>query len=174
MDLVSRYFESLVFFKVERKENYVIYAASINSSYGDGKKQYVIAFVLTNFAIPEKCKLSNLPWQNIQTRVLENGWKIPKQNWKIPQDLPNPLFDLQSRDDFSSTYHLAYGNSMLEMILKHDPKKRSKYQYHTKMNLIASLMTFRCVISEKMTQNQYLQPSGAYVPPNDSSYELIG
>jgi hypothetical protein len=38
-------------------------------------------------------------------------------------------------------------NEPLELILIHDPKKKSPYQFNNVMNLVAALFTFRCVIT---------------------------
>jgi hypothetical protein len=47
-------------------------------------------------------------------------------------------------------------NNEVEMVIKHDPKKKSKMQYHNKMNIIASLGTFKCIIvlNEQLMNHQ--------------------
>jgi len=155
MDIINAYFEKVVLLKVENKEGFSIYAAALNSSYGDGNKQYVLAFVPDHLSILEKAYLSDLQWENVQTRTLTNGYKLPTgrpmpaQKWNIPKGIENFMFSIKNRDDMKSRY-TADGHP-LELVLIHDPKKKSQYQYHNKTNLLAALMTFRCVISNTRT-----------------------
>lgn len=150
-DIINRYFAGVVLLKVENKEGFSIYSAALNSSYGDGKKQYLLAFVPDHLAILEKAYLSDLQWENVQTRTLTNGYKLPtghsmpQQKWTVPRDVGNFMFNIINRDEHKSRYS-AEGHA-LELVLIHDPKKKSQYQYHNKMNLVAALATFRCVIS---------------------------
>jgi hypothetical protein len=145
MEIINAYFGDLLFIKVEKKENFTIYAAAITSSYGDGKKQYALAFVLSHLAILDKGYLRDLHWQNLQTRTLTNGYKLPSQRWIIARHLPTPMFDIIERNEAKSKYKCE--SEPLEMILLHDPKKKTPYQYHNRMNLMAALVTFKCVIS---------------------------
>ena len=146
MDIVNAYFGNLVFLKVENKENFTVYAAAISSSFGDGKKQYAIAFVPTHMAILDRAYLRDLHWQNFQTRIVTNGYKLPPQRWDIPKNLPTPMFQAISRTNIQTKY-LPEDGSDLELILLHDPKKKSQFQYHNTMNLVAALATFRCSIT---------------------------
>ena len=46
MDLINRYFNDLVFYKVDQRENYTIYAANISSAaMVDSKLSYILVFV---------------------------------------------------------------------------------------------------------------------------------
>lgn len=145
MDVLNAYFGDIVFFKAEQKENFTIYAAALASSFGDGRKQYALAFVPTHMAILKQGHLKDLHWQNIQTRTLTNGWKMKAQRWDIPKGLPLPMFTIVDRNANRSSY--VCKELSLEMVLLHDPKKTSKFQYHNAMNLLAALVSFRCVIN---------------------------
>jgi len=145
MEILNSYFGDLLFIKVEKKENFTVYAAAISSSYGDGKKQYALAFIPSHMAILDKGFLRDLHWQNLQTRTLTNGYKLQNQKWNIARHLPTPMFDVVERNEAKSRYLCE--SEPLEMILLHDPKKKTIYQYHNRMNLMAALVTFKCVIS---------------------------
>lgn len=147
MELLNAYFDKLVFLKVEQKEGFTIYAASITSSYGDGKKTYALAFVPVHMAILDKGYLRDLHWQNFQTRVLSNGWKIQAQRWDMRQikGLATPMFNLVERNEARTKY--VCESAPLEMLLLHDPKKKSQYQYHNRINLLAALVTFKCILN---------------------------
>ena len=146
MDTLNLYFDKIVFFKVDRKEDFAIYAAAITSSFGDGRKQYVLAFVPTHLAILNKAYITNLHWRSLQTRVLANGYKIPQQKWSIPRGLQMPMFIMVDRND-SRTKYTSEDDRTIEMVLLHDVKKKSIYQYGAKINIIAALTSFRCVIN---------------------------
>jgi hypothetical protein len=145
MDIINSCFRDITFTKVEAKERFAIYAAAVTSSYGDGRKQYILAFVPEHLAIQDVAYIFDLRWENIQTRTLKNGYKIQPQRWTLPRDIPNFMFELVERTQDKSKYRS--GGHPLELVLLHDPKKTSSYQYHNRMNLLACLITFRCVIS---------------------------
>ncbi len=151
MDIINKCFDTIVLLRVENKEGFWIYAAALVSSFGDGKKYYLLAFVPDHLAFLEKANLKDLQWENVQTRSLPNGYTLPnkqpmpQQRWHVPHDLPNFMFIIQSRDEYKSKY--IADSHPLELVLIHDPKKKSSYQHHNKINLVAALSTFKCVIS---------------------------
>lgn len=145
MDIINLYFGKIVFSKIDLREEHAIYVAALSSSYQDGRKQYAMAFVPNHLAVLTRAYLSDLSWVNLQTRTMTNGYKMPPQRWEIPKGLPTPMFSLVERTENKSKY--ISDELPLEMVLIHDPKKKSKYQYHNHMNLLAALVTFKCVIS---------------------------
>jgi len=145
MDIINRYFGKIIFVKADLKEDHTIYVAALNSSFQDGRKQYALAFVPVHLAIISQGYLSDLYWVNLQTRTMTNGYRLPPQRWEIPRGLDNTMFTAVERTEHKTKYLSdAYP---LEMILIHDQKKKTKFQYHNHMNLLAALTTFRCVIS---------------------------
>lgn len=188
---LNAYFDKIVFFKVELKEDFTIYAAFITSSFGDGRKQYILAFVPTHMAILEKSYISDLHWRSLQTRTLANGYNIPKQKWQVPRGLPMAMFAIIDRND-SRTKYRCENDPSIEMILLHDVKKKSKFQYGPKINVIAALSSFKCVINLIDTAprhsivNQPIpalavrmpSPQTAYrpveIPPTESFYSPAG
>lgn len=147
MEILNAYFDKLVFVKTEQKENFTIYAAALSSSFGDNKKTYALAFVPVHMAILDKGFLRDLHWQNFQTRTLNNGWRIPNQRWDMRnlKGLPTPMFNAVERNEARTKYICE--SEPLEMVLLHDPKKKSVYQYHSRINLLAALATFKCVLN---------------------------
>lgn len=147
MDVLNQYFASLVFFKAEYKEDFTLYAAAVASSYGDGKKQYVLLLVPSHMAILDKARIGDLHWSSLQTRILANGYnRLPAQRWNIPRGLPISMFQMIDRNAERSKYRCE-DDPKLEMILLHDPKKKSAYQFTSNINIIAALTSFKCVLN---------------------------
>ena len=155
MDSINKCFSSVTLLKVENKEGFSIYAAALASSLGNDAKPYVLAFVPEHLAIEQRASLSNLQWENVQTRFLVTGYRlpdgrpIPQQKWAIPKDVVNFMFNITAREP-DKTRYVAEGGQ-LDLVLIHDKKKKTEYQYHNKINLIAALSTHRCVISHRTT-----------------------
>ena len=81
--IINRFFEKLIFVKLDKKEEYAIYGAALNSSFGDGKKEYVLLFVPTHMSILDRARIDDLHWKSLQTRILTNGYKMKAQKWDI-------------------------------------------------------------------------------------------
>ena len=145
--IINEYFQNIVFQKVEHKENFIIYAANVRSSYGSADKTFALAFVPTHLAIMDRATLHDLNWSNLQTRLLPNGYPLQPQRWDIPPKSPAVMFKIVDRNAQRSKYVVDGPHGDVEMVLIHDPKKNTMYQYHNTMNIIAALMSFRCVIS---------------------------
>jgi hypothetical protein len=56
------------------------------------------------------------------------------------------MFQIIDRDINRSKYRCEE-DPRIEMILLHDPKKKSKFQFTDRINLIASLTSFHCVLN---------------------------
>ena len=82
MEILNKYFESLVFQYIEEKQNYAIYAALIKNMLAGNMGQYIIAFVPTHLGVQKTAKLKDLSWTNLQSRL------CPKDIYKnTPSDL---------------------------------------------------------------------------------------
>ncbi|HMP28703.1 MAG TPA: hypothetical protein PKD85_03835, partial [Saprospiraceae bacterium] len=146
------------------------------SSFGDGKKEYVLLFVPTHMSILDRARIDDLHWKSLQTRILTNGYKMKAQKWDIPRGGHVPMFSIVHRNEERSKYAMDGDiNNEVDMVIKHDPKKKSKMQYHNKMNIIASLGTFKCIIvlnEQLMSRQPTGYPMGKppvaqrYVPPS--------
>ena len=169
MDLLNKYLETLQFTRVEDKQGYAIYGAGITGMFGAGKQRYILLFVPSHLAITDRARASELPWQNLQTRNLQYSYRLKKQSWNPPQTLPNPRFSVMERKDKHSTY-LGPPDFPFEVLLLHDPKKKTKYQYHNNLSLYGILESFNSVfnyIGEPLTQPNYQGNSG-YSTPNQT------
>jgi hypothetical protein len=166
-ETIGQYFANITFSKVDKKEDYIIYGAAIHSSFGAGKKEYVLLFVPTHMAILDTGKITDLHWKSLQTRILTNGYRLNSQKWDVPRGAQLPMFSVTDRNDERSKYTLE-GSKETEMILKHDPKKKTRFQYHNRMNLIAALATFMCVLvindETKFTPNPTYTSNAAPLP----------
>ena len=183
IDLINSYFPNIIFTKVQQKEQYIIYAASIAASLGDGSKHYVLVFVPVHLAIKNKAKIEDLTWVNIQTRTIKNGYKLPQQKWDLPFNNSDLFFNVIDRMDTYSKYISQDGN--FELLLINDPKKKTKYQYYNKMSLSGALSTFSCVLNylgnsmKEESRMLYSQPpihsetNINYNYQNNEDYELI-
>jgi hypothetical protein len=60
------------------------------------------------------------------------------------------------------------------MILLHDAKKKSMFQYHNQMNLIAALLTFKCVITVTVVIPLPIQDLPPPLPSTSQGYQLPG
>ncbi len=130
-------------------EGYVLYAARVTSPFDTTGREHVIAAVPEHLAILPSAHLSDLAWANLQTRSLTNGYGLKKVTWHPSRSTTSFMFQAIDRSPGSTKY--VFEN--LEMILLHDPKKKSVmgpslYQYPASMASMAALGTFRCVISK--------------------------
>jgi hypothetical protein len=144
-DLVNSYFGNIIFTKIDQRATYIIYAAALASSLGDGRKAYALAFVPTHMAVKDRAYLRELFWHNFQTRYLKPGYRLPQQTWKVAHEVQDIELLIADRQQNFSTYTPA-GSLPLEVILLHDQKKKSKYQFNNKMSMISALSTFECVV----------------------------
>lgn len=155
-ELINQYFEKLIFIKIDKKEDYTIYGSAINSSFGDGKKEYVLLFVPEHIGITDRALIKDLHWKSLQTRILTNGYKLKPQKWEIPRTKSVPMFNIVARDENRSKYIIEGElSNEVEMMLQHDLKKKTKFQFTNKINLIAALTTFRCIIVINDISNSY-------------------
>lgn len=178
--LINDYFGKLVFVKVEQKESFIIYGACVSSSYADGKRQYVLAFVPVHLAIKNQAYLNELAWQNLQTRLISTGnalyKKLISQKWDY-NNKHNLFFKLKQRTDTYSQYVSEEGYPY-ELLLIHDSKKKTKYQYYDRTNLYASLNTFACVLNyvgniSPLNFTSLLEGSERFGNDINDSFELI-
>lgn len=146
MDLLNEYIKTLIFTRVDDKQGYAIYGAGIAGMFGGGKQRYILLFVPIHLATTNQARASDLPWQNLQTRNLTYSYRLKKQSWNPPQELPNPQFQVTERNNKYSIYHGPEGFPF-EVLLLHDPKKKTKYQYHNHLSLYGVLETFNSVVN---------------------------
>nr|QBK85543.1 MAG: uncharacterized protein LCMAC101_01300 [Marseillevirus LCMAC101] len=164
MDILNKYLEKLQFKRVEDKGGYAIYGAGIAGMFGAGKQRYILLFVPSHLAIPQRARASELPWKNLQTRNLQYSYNLKKQSWNPPKELPNPQFQVVERGNKYSSY-VGPPDIPFEVLLLHDLKKKTKYQYHNHLSLYGVLESFSSVfnyIGEPRTTPIYHTPA---LPP---------
>lgn len=166
MDIINSYFKSLIFSQVEEKQGYTIYGASIAGSLGGGTVRYILLFVPSHLAVKKKAKIYDLPWKNLQTRELQYSYRLPKQAWNPERELPDPVFNIVKRDKKSSQYSQVEGYFPFEVLLLHNPKKKTVYQYRNKITLSAILRTFSSVFNYvgEVAPMHYIPPPSSLPP----------
>lgn len=169
MEIINTYFSTLVFSRIEEKQGYVIYGACIGSMLGGGSQRYVLAFVPSHLAIKTQARLKELSWENLQTRTLRNSYRMQKQSYRMQRGLPDVLLQVVKRDDKYSTYsgpeHFPF-----EVLMIHDPRKKTKYQYNNKLMLSSAIESFNAIFNYTGDE-----PSINYTSSSnsDNTYELI-
>jgi len=152
--LINEYFSNLIFTRVEKKlagnQEFFVYAASLTGRFEDGRSRYILLMVPSHLAILAKAKISDLSWDNLQTRRLPLPYKLPQQSWVPPRDLPDILLEVNERKTKYSMYRVReFDRFPFDVLLLHSPSKRTKYQFHNKLMLSACLDTFSCSIVYK-------------------------
>jgi len=125
-------------------------------------------------AIFNHARASELPWKNLQTRNLQYSYNLKKQSWKPPQELPNPLFRVTKRKNEHSTYS-GPPNFPFEVLLLHDLKKKTKYQYHNSLSLYGILESFNSVfdyVGEPLINQRFSTPVQT-LPPLVNNLPLL-
>jgi hypothetical protein len=154
---------NLLFTKVDIKESDVLYAAKIVSSYADGNCSYIFLFVPKHLAIADTAYAYELPWHNVQSRLLKVRYKLKQQRWDPPRDVPNIRFNLQDRQPRYTSYTPSEGDAFT-LLLLHDDRKKTIYQHHSHTTLMTALTSYACVLNYE----------GGFSPLSfDDSYELI-
>lgn len=146
MDVFIPYFKNLTFTRIDEKQGYALYAAMIDSLLQNGSQRYVILFVPAHLAIKTHAKIHELPWQNLQTRTLVNSYRLRKQAWQSKRGLPDFEFEAISRDKNYTVYR-GPSNFPFEVLMIHNPKKKTTYQYNNRMMLSSMLENFNSIFN---------------------------
>ena len=142
---LNTFFSSLLFTKIKETDGYAIYGAGISGSML-GKNMYVLLFVEKRMSLLPQAHIRDLQWKSLQTRSLKHQYPLKKQLF-LPPKIKNIVLPIVNRSISSTKYLYREGNNEIEVLLLHDPKKKSAYQYYDKMSLSGCLDTFNCVIS---------------------------
>lgn len=176
--LLNGYFSSLTFTKLEQKESFVLYGACIASGLAGGYKRYIIAMVPIVKAHLDKCRLHDLMWKVLQVRVLYQSYRLREQAWKMTRDMGDMILRVKNRDSKSSHYQpeSCVGSRLpqtYEIVLLHDPKKKTQYQYNNRITLSAAVETFHMIFS--ITENISVSPpvSSTPIPISNSSDSYV-
>src|ERR1700752_2516052 len=105
MNVLNEFFKTVLFYKVDAKDDFAIYAAEISNLTSDGNKKYVILFVPHHLAQKDKAMIFDLPWRSLQMRSIKAQYRCGKPVlWKYPRDLPDPMMTVRDRQDSHSIY----------------------------------------------------------------------
>lgn len=170
MEFINRYFRGLLFSKVDDRDGFTIYGACIASGLGGGRKRYILLYVRHDVShySDGAVRIDDVTWTCLQTRELQGSYKLKPQSWIMPASAEDCMFEITSRTIGESVFKSEQLPSV-NLSMVHDPRKRSKYQYHNRMLLKAMLTMFKAVIT--------IVPPMQYSPINqvvgDVDYELI-
>ncbi len=166
MNLLNRYFSNLIFTRIEDKQGYSIYGACVASMMGGGFKNYVLVFVPVHLAIKSRARISELPWKNLQTRKIQYGYRLKMQKWKGPPDgVPDILLRVSKRNKRYSEYISDDPNFPFEILLLHESKKKTRYQYNNKIMLSTALESFNSVFNYIGKQSPMYYTTGSSQTP---------
>ena len=177
MEILNKYFGTLIFQYVENKKSYAIYVASIKSMIGGDNQRYVIVFVPessnSSRQIGAKTKIQYLEWTNLQTRTCPNTYKVTSQQWTSPSSgIPDIIFSINNRVEGFSTYNFSPNKSEIshfpfELIMIHSAKKKSIYQYPNDININWAIDQFTAIFNLKVVQQLKQEPEFEYRSLND-------
>lgn len=147
-------FKDMIFTHVDRKKSFDLYSCRIPTSFSNGKKCFIIAFVVISDNPAPRSHLHDLEWKTVSTRTLgedeitEAYNHLIEQKWSLPPPSPeiNPRLHLVERADRVTKYIL---DDESEVVLLHDISKNTKYQYENTMRLVQALLTMKCIVTPK-------------------------
>ncbi len=149
MDIVNKYFDKLIFTRVDEKETmgqrFTVYGAGIKGRFENGNARYVLLFVPAHLAIKTNANIQELPWENLQTRVLYHSYRLKKQQWNPSRDLQDITLQVAKREKAYSTYHSQ--EFPFEILMLHDSRKKTVYQFHNKIRISAALESFSSIFN---------------------------
>jgi hypothetical protein len=153
MDLFNEIFQNLKFYFIKFTSGFALYASRISCSYGLERK-YVLLLVPINL-IPKRSqpfyRIYELGWASLQTRSLNDPtYDSLEDEQYLDSKLLDPRYDetkynliLGSRNEHQTQY---YSTLPVEVLLLHNPKKKSMYQYDDNIEIRKALNTFQCII----------------------------
>ncbi len=176
MEVFNNYFDGLIFSYIEEKKGFAVYVAALYGQVASDQVRYILAFVPSHLGIQGTSKLKDLPWKNLQMRMCpKSAYKVRVQSWKAPAGSTNINFKVVSRGDKFSKYTLVtdkyktkYSKQDVvdesfpyEILMIHNPKKHTVFQFPNTMNFDFAIDQFRTVFNY-VGSNVY---SGNYQPP---------
>lgn len=175
--MMNKFFRNLSFKRVNDKDGFALYAACISAGLEGGYKRYILLYVPLSQITNDTSSygyVHSLNWKIIQTRTLYRApYKIPPQAWKLDKKIGDMMLKNTERTDKFSSYKLEActdlrKNQQYEIVLLHDEKKKTKFQYHNKMTLTSAIETFQMIFTVIDTPYQHV---GAPYQPQPNLYE---
>jgi hypothetical protein len=186
MEILNNYFKNLIFTYIEEKQGYAVYVAAISTYTSADEMKYVLAFVPSHLGIQNNCRLHELPWKNLQTRICpKSAYKVRAQHWKSPVNSIDISFKIVSRADKYSKYCVDNDKRRnkydrndsidptfpYEVLMVHNPKKHTVFQFPNKMNLDFTIDQFRTIFNYvgNNVYNPVINQTPLYQSPQISS-----
>lgn len=137
----------LTFFRVKVEDSVGIYCARIQTLLGK-EERFVMIIVPFHMAFKERCNFNDLRavWLSFQTRAFDSTYEIPKQPMMTSTDtLQKIQLSVQNRNMDETHYYSPFP---VDIVIQHDKRKRSAYQYNDKITLTYALDTWKCIINK--------------------------
>jgi len=149
MEIFDEIFANILFYRVSGTSEYTSYMAKITSY--ENYMKYIVLVVRNEYAhAPQTTYIQNIKWVSVQTRLIDQNYDIPEQT--VDHKTFDPRYfdkkvrlSVKDRNEERTSYV-----SMLpiELILLHNLRKKSVYQYADTMDIRQALATFNCVIKK--------------------------
>ncbi len=145
---INQFFKNLVFYKGDVKNNHHIYTSQVSTSFASSNRTCIILFVPISFSNPKTAYIDMLNWSCIITKIYKPNEKlnIPTVQWK-PEQLPIIRLKIIDRTQTHTIFNTTLENKNYEILLFHDPKNPSKYQWKDNISLMSALLSFKCVMN---------------------------
>jgi hypothetical protein len=138
------YFGDLSLKRIQKTQDYCIYACNVSTGLSECRVIYVI--VPFRFSREEQTTLSQLPWVSFQTRTSDEPLADAPKNSVIPsrqaKEALSQVFDSVNRSTKKTDYRSS--EMVVDMFLLLDPKKKNFFQYPDRIKLCSALETYKC------------------------------
>ena len=144
----ARYFENPIMTKVKDINDFSMYVSKISAQLGI-EYRYIIAFVNKDtFSINKREKLSDLSWVSLQTRTLQDDYKLSLHSY-IPQRLEqlDTKINLIFRDSNQYKYEVLNLPINVTLLPTKNLKQRESLQYNLNGSLITAIETYQTIIT---------------------------
>lgn len=142
---LSDYFNDPSLKKLKDSNGYSMYICKIYSLLGKEQRYLIVFVVKDSTPVGHSANLSDLRWESLQTRTLEEHYDLLPHSYRAVNKPPlNDQIEVISRDENKSVYNSV--KLPLVITLLHS-KKNSLYQYSPKGTVVTALETFQTIIT---------------------------
>jgi hypothetical protein len=148
---INTYFSGLKFVKLDKSNNHFsMYGVCISSGLSKDIRYVIAISQQDQVPIWTHLDISQIPWNSIQTRTLEEDWGLKDQAFDTYKyDKEDPILN-STINVYKNTYqHAKYKSSQLplEIILLVNPNYNNRYQYADELTIKKALDTFNCCLT---------------------------
>lgn len=153
--LVSQYFQNPLLTKIKSVGEYSLYGTQTSSNLLKTNK-YVLVFVNCDdsvFGIGDRRPLRELSWVSLQTRTLEELYRVNKHTY-IPNK-QSPLYTcaiIQNKENKEGVFYYSPNFAFLNITLLHNPNLSAAYQ--PRGNLVLALEQYDTIITIKSVNSE--------------------